>query len=96
MKSKLLVFAVALGGTGCHQRYVATEKYPPVFAPANPLAAYRSSQTGYPLRSPRASADPAFRDPIFAPPDAVIPDNKVVPASAAELAAPIHAPDTRD
>lgn len=58
---KLLALAclVAVGGTGCHHRRpaVATENYPPVFAPANPLAAYKSSQTGYPAPSPRVGGN---------------------------------------
>ena len=57
MKKLLLVaFVLAPCGAGCshHKPPVATENYPPVFAPANPMAAYKSSATGYPTSSPRA------------------------------------------
>ena len=54
MKKLLVVaFVAALGGTGCRHKPVATENYPPVFAPLSPLAAYKSSATGYPATSPR-------------------------------------------
>ena len=81
MTKKLFAFALALSGTGCHRQAVQ-EKYPPVFAPASPLSAYGSSQTGYPLKSPRASVDPAFRDPIFAPTEGTQPDTFLSPAGA--------------
>lgn len=53
-KLLLATFVLALCGTGCRHKPVATENYPPVFAPLSPMAAYKSSATGYPASSPRA------------------------------------------
>lgn len=58
-KLLVLAFVVALGGTGC--RHKSAENYPPVFAPLSPLAAYKSSATGYPASSPRAGMGGVLR-----------------------------------
>jgi hypothetical protein len=61
---KLLLVALVLApcGTGCrHHKPVATENYPPVFAPLSPMAAYKSSATGYPASSPRVGMGGVLR-----------------------------------
>ena len=58
---KLLLLAFVLAGTGCRHKPTTTENYPPVFAPLSPLAAYKSSATGYPTSSPRAGMGGVLR-----------------------------------